>query len=91
MPSVNLSLETYEKLKQLADERGCTPEAAIELAVSRELRSERLSPGEWQREWDSLVASIRARIPEDNSPEELEADIDVAVAEARAKRRARSH
>ena len=91
MPSVNLSQETYEKLKQLAAASDCSPEAAAEVAVSREFRERELADEDWQREWDALLAEIRRSIPQELTAEELHTDIDRAVAEARAKRRARSH
>ena len=91
MPSVNLSPETYEKLVELARRRGASPEDIAEVAVAREFRDRPMSSEEWLAEWDSLVASIRSRIPSETTSEELEADLSAAVAWARERRRARSH
>jgi hypothetical protein len=41
----------------------------------------------WQQRWDQLVARIRSRVPANVSDEEIEHDIDTAIAEVRRARR----
>jgi hypothetical protein len=91
MPSVNLSPETYEKLVQLAKRRGMSPDEVAEVAVVRDFRETPMSAEEWLAEWDRATAEIRGSIPAHVAPEELQADLDRALEEARAKRRARGN
>jgi hypothetical protein len=43
----------------------------------------------WQKQWDQLLAGIRSRFPVEVTQEEFDEDIFAAIAEARARRRAR--
>ena len=44
---------------------------------------------EWQARFDEALARIRARVPADLTPEEIDAEIDAAWQEVRQERRAR--
>ena len=90
MPSVNLSQETYEKLKKLAERRHSSLGDAVEKALDAEAAEQAKLDARWRQEWDDLVATIRSRVPRDRTAEEIDADIDATVAKVRAERRARS-
>lgn len=92
MPSVNLTPETYEKLKKIAARRGCTPDEVAQSAVERHVADESLSDEAWRREFRALREEIQAAIPSEVSEEEIQADIDAAIREVRDERaRARRH
>lgn len=80
MPSVNLSPETYEKLKALAARRGCTPDAAAEDALKTRLEGER-DPAEWAVRLDAALQKSGSEMTE----EETNLFIDYTVKEVRAE------
>jgi hypothetical protein len=90
MPTVEVNRESYESLKQLADARGSSVQALVQLAVDDLVRRQQSTPDDWLQRWRELQATIQARIPEGLTADEIEADIDAAVAEVRNERRARS-
>ncbi len=55
--------------------------------VTSEMTAEELAA--WQEQWNQLLAEIRRRFPADVTQEEFDADVIAAIAEVRAKRRAR--
>jgi hypothetical protein len=91
MPSVNLSPETYEKLKALAHGQGRSPDEAAESLLDIDLRARSLSAEEWRAEFRRVRQQIQAEIPPELTDEEIQAEIDQAIAEVRADRCARGN
>lgn len=137
MPSVNLSPETYEKLRERAAQEGRSPDAVAEEALTdrlggvqapdpalwavkldealrktqdeltdedagvvavaavKEMRAEqrarKLPREERLAAFRSALEEVRAGIPADLDPAELQSEIDAAIAEVRADRRARGN
>ena len=89
MPSVNISDETYEKLRALATRKGCTMDAVAQIAVNHELLLSEMTEEEYQQRWDDLLRRMRSGVPAGVTEDEIEADVAAAVAEVRAERRAR--
>ena len=88
MPSVNIAPATYEALKRVAEKTGSDVAATLERAVTQFLSLEEMSEEEYQRQWDELLAEVRANIPPGITPEQVDADIDAATDEVWAERRA---
>jgi hypothetical protein len=88
MPSVNLSPQTYEKLRSYAARSGKTPDSAAEQLLDSELLRS-LSDEEWRVEFRRVREEVQAALPGDLSDEELDAEIAAAVQETRAGLRAR--
>lgn len=88
MPSVNLSQETYEKLKSLAAEKGCTPDELVQRSMADYIEGRDRTPEQRRREWNKLIESFRLNAPREVSEEQVQADLAEAVRQARAERRA---
>ena len=86
MPTVNLSPETYEKLKKYASSLGETPDFVAEELLGGGLGDAGLSESEYQRRWDQLLTRTRGRVAAGTSLESIENDVAEAVEAARAER-----
>jgi hypothetical protein len=91
MPSVNVSRETYEKLKALAETRHSSIDAVAEDAVEREAARAALEASDWEPDLTGVLAEIRSAVPKELTEAEIDAIADEMVAHARTKRRARGH
>ena len=82
---VTLPSDLYERLKLKSEQLSRTPDDLVS-----DLVEQFLSDGytAWQREFEALLARVRARASS-MSPEEIETDITEAAAEAKEARRAR--
>ena len=81
MPSVNLSQETYEKLKKLAAAAKSDPDSAAEDLLRLQLAARGLSREEWAAEFRRVRDEIRAGLDPSVSEGEIQADIDEAIRE----------
>lgn len=90
MSTVEVKPDSYEELRRLAAARGSSVENLVELAISDLLRRQASSAEDWLHRWKALQAEIQRKMPSGVNGEEIEADIDAAIAEVRAERRARS-
>lgn len=89
--NIYLDDEQLLALKHLAAAEGKSVALLVRQAVDR-LLAERLPvDGTWTKRFDRLIERIRARVPANISPEEIEADISAAREEVRRSRRARRH
>jgi hypothetical protein len=76
-------------LERLAAVEGSTIERLVQQAVRDYLARYAEPDPDWQRRFDDLIARIQNRIPPEIGPEEIEADVNAALAEVREERRAR--
>jgi predicted transcriptional regulator len=87
MPELTITLtsEEMEHLRKEADANGETPDSIASTAVREFLAR---ANDAWCSELAAALAEIYRRLPPDVSPEETEADITAAAAEARELRHA---
>ena len=83
MPQVNLTPETYEKLKLLAEIRGCSTDALVESALDEHVN-------EAASAWAERLAEIETKPKEALTEDELTFEIDRVIDEVRAEAAARS-
>jgi hypothetical protein len=76
-------------LERLAATEGSTIENLVQQAVHDFLARHAGPDPDWQRRFDDLITRIQSRIPPEIGPDEIEADVNAAIAEVRAERRAR--
>lgn len=87
--NIYLDDEQLLALKHLAAAEGQSVAQLVRQAVDR-LLAERLPvDGAWAARLDGLIRRIRARVPADAAPVEIEADVSAAREEVRQSRRAR--
>lgn len=89
MAAVEIRPESYKALQALAESKGASIEMLLEMAVEDLLRRQDTNPNDWLRRWHALQAEIQTNMPPGVTAEEIEADIDAAIAEVRAESRAR--
>ena len=100
--SVYLDEEQARQLRRLAGENGRSFAAMVREALGEYLERRGAGPiarvtapprqipeDEWQARWDAVLQRLRAGVPSDMSPEEIEAEITAASEEARQERAAR--
>jgi hypothetical protein len=85
---VNVTSNTYAALERIAREEGRDLAATIEVALKEFILLKQMTPEQYKQEWDDVLREIRAGVPKDISPEEIEADIDAATREVWAEPRA---
>ncbi|MCC6626554.1 MAG: hypothetical protein IT340_04020 [Chloroflexi bacterium] len=90
MPQVTITLtrDEMERLRHQAAASGTTPDSVAGTAVRDYLARARVDDTAWRAELASAIAEIHRRLPPDITPDETEADISAAAAEAREERRA---
>jgi predicted transcriptional regulator len=91
MATIQVQNETLEAIKHIALVEGSDVAATIERALAQFIAVKRVKEASLQKRWDEVIATIRAGVPAELSAEEIEADIDAAVAEVRAERLARGN
>ncbi len=89
MAHVDIKPESYDALKVLAERQGSTVESMVQMAVEDLIRRQESSPDEWLKRWRAVQFEIQAGMPDGVSGEEIEREIDEAINEVRAERRAR--
>lgn len=91
MPQVNITPETYEKLKEMAEKKGCTPDAMMQSLIVERAMTPAMTDEQWKDEWASIRRDVQASLPAGITDEEIEADIETARQEVWEERmRARS-
>ena len=90
MPKVDVPSGTYEAIERIAARSGTDIAATVAEALSQFIHLKEMSDGEYQREWDVVLATIAASRPSAVTAAEVESDIDAATDEVWAKRRAGS-
>lgn len=86
--NIYLDEEQARALKHLAAEEGLSVAELVRRAVDAYLAESFPNSRFWDERFDALIARIRARVPSDISPEEIEADITEARREVREERKA---
>jgi Arc/MetJ-type ribon-helix-helix transcriptional regulator len=90
MQRTNIYLEDDQLrlLKHLAAEQRQSVADLVRRAVDLYLSQRLADDADWRVRLDQLVARIQARVPQEVSPDEIEADITAAQAEVKQARRA---
>jgi hypothetical protein len=86
---IHLEGEQVRALERLAAEEQRSVDELVRRAVDGYLAQRRRDGDDWGERFDALVARVRAHMPPDVTPEEIEADIGAAREEVRAERAAR--
>jgi predicted transcriptional regulator len=84
--TIELDPTQLEALECLAAEEHRSVDEVVQLAVGDYLARRRRDWSAWNRRLNEFVAHVRANIPRDVTPEEIEAEIAAARAEVRAER-----
>jgi hypothetical protein len=85
MPSVQLSPETYARLKAFADNEGCSPDAAAERILDANVEVLATNDDALRR-FEALRESVLAKLPAGMTDDEVSAEIEAARQEVRAER-----
>ncbi len=88
---MDVTPQTYAALEKLATRSGSSVERMLELAVEDFARRQDSSPAEWLQRWHDVQSEIQRKMPAGISDDEIEREIDRAVAEVRTARRAGGH
>lgn len=80
MARVEIADDTFHALQRIASGTGSELDALVECALSPLIELERLSDDEWLRRWDAVIARIRAGVPEGITAEDIDRDLDAAIA-----------
>jgi hypothetical protein len=81
--TVDLDEEQFRELERLALREAEPVQVLVRRAVDRYLAAR---SDDWGARFDALVARVQERIPDDLTPDDIEADITAARAEVRAER-----
>lgn len=94
MPGQQLTLELdaqdLKVLQELAEHERRSIEDIVALAVKSFIAHRTIDHRRWQRRWDNVIAGIRSGVPEELTPEEIEAEVRAARGEYREQWRARN-
>lgn len=91
MPTVRLSQQAFDRVRQLATQQRTTPDQVVERSVEEYLLSRERTPEDRKREWGEWYEAISARAPAGLTEDEVLDDLESAAREARAERLARGH
>jgi hypothetical protein len=86
--NIYLDPEQMRALKHLAAEDETSVAELVRRAVDSYLATRLANEHGWQERLDDFLARVRARLPQDLPPGEIEADITAAADEARVANRA---
>ena len=89
--TIELDDEQARKLEQLAARDQRSVDELLHLAITDYLARRGRDWSEWNRRFDAFVEQVRARVPRELSPEEIEAEITANWQEYRAERAPSSH
>lgn len=81
--TVELEEEQLQELERLAAKGSASVQDLVRQAVGQFLQT---NDDGWSSRFDALAARVRARIPSDVTPDQIESDISEAAIEARAER-----
>ena len=87
--NIYLDDDQLSALKHLAVEEQQSLAVLVRRAVDQYLAHRFGERGDWGERFDALIHRIQSRIPTELTPEQIEADISEARAEARATRQVR--
>lgn len=87
--TVELEPDEMNALEELAAHDRRTVEDMVTLAVRNYIARRATADDEWKRRWDAAIADLRSGVPDDVTPEEVDADVRTARTEYREQRRAR--
>jgi predicted transcriptional regulator len=87
--TIELDDEQIRVLERLAATDCRSLDEVVQQAVDSYLVQRRRDWSEWGDRFDALVERVRAHVPADVTPEQIESDITAARAEVRAERAAR--
>lgn len=87
---VELDPRDVSALEELAVRDRRSVEDMVTLAVRNYIARRATADGEWKRRWDAMIVDLRSGVPDDLTPEEIDADVRAARAEYREQRRARN-
>jgi ribbon-helix-helix CopG family protein len=83
LTTVELEDEQLRELERLAAHQSAPVDELVRRAVDQYLAAQSKS---WGARFDALVVSVQARLPDDLTPDDIEADITTARSEVRAAR-----
>ena len=87
--TIELDPEQVKALERLAAEESRSVDELVQLAICDYLARRTCDWSAWNQRFDEFVTRVRANIPRDVTPEEIEAEITAARAEVRAEQAAR--
>lgn len=86
--NIYLDAEQVRALRHLAAEDRCSVAELVRRAVDSYISTRLSSETDWRERLDEFLARVRARLPADVPPADVEADISAARQEARLLHRA---